>query len=102
MDGAQNGLKAKDAIDAGFKVFREFFAGTKMSHVLLEGLEYSEEDDLWSVIIGFDTGRNKETREGLGAIVPGMAGVKTSEPIRDFREFIIRGKDGSFVRMRTS
>ena len=101
MDGAQAGLKAKDAIDAGFKVFREFFVGTRTSHVLLEGLEYYETDDTWSVIIGFDVGRSKEKREGMSAIMPGFGGSNTSEPMREVREFIVSGKDGSFVRMGT-
>lgn len=101
MDGAQPGLKAKDAIDAGFKVFREFFSGTKLTHVLLEGLEYDYEEDQWTVTIGFDTGRIRETREGLASVAPGLAGTKISEPLRDSREFLIKGADGSFVRMRT-
>lgn len=101
MDGAQNGLKAKDAIDAGFRVFREFFAGTRTSHVLLEGLEYFESDDTWSVIIGFDVGRSKEKREGMAAYMPGLGGSNTSEPLREARQFIVSGKDGSFVRMDT-
>lgn len=101
MDAVKQRLSAREAIDAAFKVFREFFTGTRTSHVLLEGLEFLESDDQWSVTIGFDTGRSKEKREGLAAVMPGLGGSNTSEPIREIREFLISAKDGSFIRMMT-
>ena len=97
MDTVEQRLSPKEAIDAGFRVFREFFAGTRTSHVLLEGLEFFEKEDRWSVTIGFDTERRREKREGLAALT---LGGNTSEPIREIREFLVDAKDGSFVRMK--
>ena len=100
MDGAQTGLKAKDAIDAGFKYFKEFFDGKTMQNVLLEGLEYHEKDELWTVTIGFDLTRTKENHDSLG-LFGAMLVQKEQYTSRESREFTIRDADGSCVRMRT-
>ena len=94
MDGDQTVLKAKDAIDAAFKLFEEYFPRTSlMKRVLLEGLEFVSEDREWIVKIGFEMGRVKETRA-----MPNI-GPSTTEPIREIREFHLNAADGSLVRM---
>jgi hypothetical protein len=95
MDTLQDRIGAKDAVDAAFRFFRELFGGTKTSHVLLEGLEYDERDDRWRVVIGFDTGRHKETNGSLLATM----GQKTTEPISELRTIYVNARDGTFVSM---
>lgn len=93
MAEAMAQLTAKQAIEEGFKLFKEFFDGTQKSKVLLEGVEYLDADSQWLVTIGFDVGRAKETSSTLGF------GQRVTEPIRETRQFYIWAKDGSLVRM---
>ena len=95
MDTLQDRINAKAAVNAAFGHFKDLFGSARTSHVLLEGLEYSDSADEWRVVIGFDTGRQKET----GSPVDGVLGRKTTEPIREFRSIYINACDGSFVRM---
>ena len=96
MDTLQGRLTPKAAVEAGFKEFRGLFAGQRATHVLLEGLELFAEDDLWRVVIGFDTGRSKET--GSAFALHGL-GPRTLEPIRELRAILIDAKTGALVRM---
>ena len=93
MPEAITQLTAKQAIEEGFKLFKEFFDGTPKSKVLLEGVEFLDSDNQWLVTIGFDAGRAKETSNTLGF------GQRVTEPIRETRQFFIWAKDGSLVRM---
>jgi len=93
VEAAKSELTAKQAIRAAFDLFKEFFDGQHPSRVLLEGLEYLDSNDEWLVTIGFDAGREKETSSTLGF------GARTREPIRETRQFVLRAKDGSLVRM---
>ena len=95
MDGDHTVLLAKDAIDTAFRLFYEYFPrSAAMKRVLLEGLEFDSEEQLWVVKIGFEVGRVKETRAMLNF------GPTTSEPIREIREFHLNAADGALVRMK--
>lgn len=86
-------LTPKQAISAAFALFEEFFPKGAADHLLLEELEFDEKNGQWRVVIGFDTGRRKEGSAMFNSW------DRTSEPIREFRTFIIRADDGSLVRM---
>lgn len=98
MDGDQSVLKAKEAVDAAFSLFREFFPHKEVKRVLLEGLEYLEHDQFWKIRIGFDAGGVKisEPSYSTMGILPGNT---TREPIREFRDFYLNAHDGSLVRI---
>lgn len=98
MDGDQSVLKAKEAVDAAFSLFKEFFSSKDVKRVLLEGLEFLERDQRWKVTIGFDAGGVKisEPSYPTMGILPGNT---TREPIREFRDFYLNAHDGSLVRI---
>ena len=96
METLQDRISAKAAVDAAFGHFKELFGTAHTSHVLLEGLEYFDRDDEWRVVIGFDSGRHKDTGGPLLAV---GIGPKTIEPIREFRTIYLDARDGSFRRM---
>ncbi len=93
MDTKPKEMTAKEAIDGAFSYFREFFDSPYRGNVLLEGIEYLDQEHQWLVTIGFDAGRSKETQSPFGF------GDKTKEPIRELRAFVISANDGSLVRM---
>jgi hypothetical protein len=93
MAEVKDRLNAKQAIEAGFQLFQDFFDKADTSRVLLEGLEYLESDGEWLVTIGFDAGRKKETSSSFGF------GERTLEPVREKRQFFLNAKDGSLLRM---
>lgn len=84
---------AKQAIEAGFSCFEDFYGDKVKNNVLLEGLEYLAEDGQWRVVIGFQAGRVRETANSAGF------GQVVKEPIREKRVFYLDGRDGSFVKM---
>lgn len=95
MGALKSGLSADAAINAAFEFFEKYVRphGGRMSHVLLEGLQYVDTEDAWMVIIGFDVGRERETGSPLGF------GERTKEPIRETRQFFISASDGNLIRM---
>lgn len=96
MDTLHSHLSPKQAIEAGFKLFNEFFQGSRKMHVLLEGLELDDYSKNWLVTIGFDTGRSKDSGNDLSVI---GIGQKTTEPLREFRILHINAETGEFVKM---
>ncbi len=86
---AMKEMTAKEAVNAAFAIFNDFFRETAAQYVLLEGVEFHEDDNQWAVTIGFDIGRQ---RQGL------MIG-EGKEPIREKRTIYLDGDDGTFVRM---
>ena len=96
MDDANTIIKARDAIQSAFDLLEQYFPATDRRNTLLEGLEYLDSEDQWRVVIGFDTGRHKESG---GPLLTMGLGPKTTEPIREFRTIYLNARDGSFVRM---
>ena len=101
MDGAQTGLKAKEAIDAAFHHFWEFYPKQDIKNELLEGVEYIENEHHWLISIGFDLAMTSERfaeQNGTFDFVLDPAPRRTS---RESREFTLRDSDGSLVKMKT-
>jgi len=92
MQTAQNGLNAKNAIEIAFSQFREFFEGTSYRNLLLEGVEFFDDDQEWVVSIGFDIGRQKKTGSKFALF------EETTEPLREIRRIVL-GAGGQFLRM---
>jgi len=97
MAQAQKEFKAKDAIEAAFAVFHDFYSvetgSQPIRNPLLEGIEYLEDDHQWMVTIGFDIGRNKKTGSQMALF------NQTTEPIRETRRIYLNANDGTFLRM---
>jgi hypothetical protein len=93
MSDVMTHLNAKEAIDAGFKIFHDIFSDIQPKFVLLEGLEYDEKANHWHVIIGFDAGRT--------GLVEGMFPFSDhkTQIIRETRELTLTGDSGLLVRM---
>ena len=85
-------IDAKGAVTAARKIFDEFFNDAQKRNVLLEGVEYLDDEGCWLVTIGFDVGREKKTGSQFGF------GSITYEPVREIREIKI-GLDGGFLGM---
>lgn len=90
-------LTPKEAIDAAFRHFRDFYADASLSNVLLEGLDYIEPEHAWEVAIGFDAGRSRRTTQSSLSLAIGGA---VQEPIREVRTIVIDAADGRFRRMK--
>lgn len=86
-------LSGKQAVDAAFAHFHSFF-GDDVDALMLEGIELLDVESQWKVVLGFDAGRLRRTRNGA-AVAQGV----TLEPIRESRTFYLRADDGSLVRM---
>lgn len=89
----ENKLTADEVISKAFEYFEQYInkRQTGIRHILLEGLE--PEGDEWTVSIGFDAGRFKESTATLSF------GERTKEPIREVRHLHISGRDGSLKRI---
>ncbi len=98
MDTLHTRIPPKAAVEAAFREFKELFAGARTSHVLLEGLEYDEHEDVWRVTIGFDVGRNRETGSE-NPLAPWGPTNRSKEPIREFRQFLLNANSGDFIKM---
>jgi hypothetical protein len=93
-------LKAKEAVEAGFRHFKELFSDATDSRVLLEGLEFLREENQWRVTIGFDSSR-KVLQHGKVPHIFAQLGMgdNKSAPVREFRHFFLNANDGSLVKL---
>ena len=87
-------FSAKEAIKAAFNHFHELFAEANIDNVLLEGVEFLHEEDVWKVTIGFDAGRRRHV-PGVQASLFGPV----LEPVREFRHLYIFDSTGDLKRM---
>ena len=87
-------LDLKDAIKKAFEFFEQIYEGQKLPNKLLEEIEYDDSDDVWKIVIGFDSERITTKTEGL-ALFPSTV----QEKERKYKQIRLKGKDGSFVKM---
>lgn len=88
-------LDLKNAIKKAFEHFELIYEGNKLPNKLLEEIEYDNEDDIWKVVIGFDSDRVTTKTDG-----PAMfASTTVKEKERKYKQIRLKGKDGSFVKM---
>ena len=111
MDTLQNRLSPKDAGVLGVALFKEIMPLQSSDRVLLEGLNFDDENNLWEVTIGFDTFRIlPETQtirprffgqsSAVRQLIESMAEKKIEqETVREFRTVYLKATDGSFVKM---
>jgi hypothetical protein len=88
-------LDLKNAIKKAFEHFELIYEGEKLPNKLLEEIEYDDQDDIWKVVIGFDS--NRITTKTEGAAMFGSTTVREKE--RKYKQIRLKGKDGSFVKM---
>ncbi len=87
-------LELKDAIKKAFEHFELIYEGEEIPNKLLEEIEYDDSDDIWKVVIGFDSNRIFTRTEGAA-----MFGSMVREKERKFKQIRLKGEDGSFVKM---
>lgn len=100
----QTPIVAKEAIDRGYQAFRDIMQREQTPRVLLEGLNYDHERDIWIVTFGFDSERKKAV-SGLQRLLVSSRSLYDEgefEIVREFRSILLSGHDGSFVRMEHS
>lgn len=90
-------MTARQAIDRAMGFFRDFYAKEHTKNVLLEELDYDDDDKAWMVRIGFDIGRNKTKQPGFN--LGGLISNQEVLPIRETRVFVISDADGALRRM---
>ncbi|TVQ05151.1 MAG: hypothetical protein EA338_00765 [Roseinatronobacter sp.] len=86
-------MTAKEAIKAAFAHFKELFSEANIDHVLLEGVDFLDDEGVWKVTIGFDAGR----RRSVSTPTP-LFGANT-EPLREIRDLYIFDSTGDLKRM---
>lgn len=103
MEVAPAPLNSRAAIEAAFREFETMFPEMSNKRVLLEGLEYLENQNRWSVVFGFDSERPKQDKfrdfSGSAAAQLGARMFAEQEIVREFRKFIIDGTSGALVKM---
>ena len=99
MEDASAHLNSQEAIKAAFREFKTLFPDMLDKRVLLEGLEYLESEDQWSVVVGFDTERPKYSHleKYDGSALRGV--FSEPETVREFRKFLVDGISGAILRM---
>ncbi|WFE75552.1 hypothetical protein [Roseinatronobacter sp. S2] len=86
-------MTAKEAIKAAFRHFDELFADSNIDHILLEGVDFLDDEGVWKVTIGFDAGR----RRSVSTPTP-LFGAQT-EPLRETRDLYLYDNTGDLKRM---
>ena len=86
-------LTAKQAIEAGFTLFHEFFDEVAAQPILLEGLELDEDNKIWKITISFHVERGALPNTGLAAII----GTQSLLPQK--RTFQLDASSGKMVRL---
>lgn len=94
---AAKGMTARQAIDQAMKYFRDFYRSEPTKNVLLEEINFDDDENTWNVRIGFDIGRNKTKQPNLN--LGGLFGEQEVSPIRETRLFVISDTDGELRRM---
>ncbi len=89
-------LQFKDAIKQSFQYLAEIYEGEELPNKLLEEIEYDERDDVWKVVIGFDSNRVTTTTAGNALL---GSGSTTKEKLRNYKLIRLKGADGSFAGM---
>ncbi len=87
-------LELKNAIKKAFGHFELIYEDEKLPNRLLEEIEYDSEDDIWKVVIGFDSDRVTTKTNG-----PAMFASTVQEKERKYKQIMLKGKDGSFIKM---
>lgn len=87
-------LDLKNAIKKAFEFFEQIYEGQKFPNKLLEEIEYDDSDDVWKIVIGFDSERITTKTEG-----PHLFPTTVQENERKYKQIRLKGKDGSFVKM---
>ena len=87
-------MTAKEAIKAAFDHFNELFADSNIDHVLLEGVDFLDDEGVWKVTIGFDAGRRRSVANTTTALFGAQ-----SEPVREIRDLYLFDTSGDLKRM---
>ena len=88
-------IGVKEAVQHAFQHAKQLYADTTIKNLLLEEVEFWEEDNEWHVTLGFDAGRRTEKVTGT-ALLPD----RTYEMVREYKIFYIDGEDGHFKKMQ--
>ena len=109
MDGAQSKLSPKDAGAMGIQSFKEIMPEQSSQRVLLEGLEFEPDQDIWVVTIGFDSWRvvpepevlHESAFSALKKVILDMHDkTVVRQIVREFRTVYLNARDGTFVKMK--
>lgn len=85
----------KEAVKKAFEHIEILYEKQPLPNKLLEEIEFNHDDNVWNVVIGFDSQKIIEKSEG-----PLMfQTVKTKENERKFKKIVMNGEDGTFIKM---
>ena len=87
-------LELKEAVKKAFEHFELIYEGKKLPDKLLEEIEYDNSSGTWNVVIGFDSDHITTRTEG-----PSVFPSTVQEKERKYKQIILKGDDGSFIKM---
>ena len=97
MGDAPTRLSPSDAVRRARTYFDDFHKADgrdfELSHLMLDGLEYDDETNVWRVTIGFDAGRRKKV------VGPLTMYRDIEEPVRQINVIELDADTGDFRRL---
>lgn len=92
-------IELKEAIKKSFHYLDEMlYDGKDLPNKLLEEIEYDDEQDIWKVVIGFDTDKVITTQQ-KSPYNFAMGGTTEKKTERKYKQIQLRGNDGKFLKM---
>ena len=89
-------IDAKQAANLSLAYFNEMFPGTTFSNILLEEVEFLDEENCWLITLGFD-----EVQPPVNSLNKPMQNLfGPPAPLRKFKIFKVDAKTGRVISMR--
>jgi hypothetical protein len=93
-------VDAKQAAKLSLEYFNELFPDATVSDVLLEEVEFLDEENCWLITLGFDMPARQRTSSPVAINNPLADLFRTSSPARKFKIFKVDAKTGRVISMR--
>jgi len=91
--------EAKQAAKLSLEYFNELFPNATASNVLLEEVEFLEDENCWLITLGFDEPvRSRDTGPSINKSMQNLFGPPS--PSRKFKVFKVDAKTGRVIYMR--
>lgn len=90
-------IESKKAVEVAMKYAKDHIGEDNLPHLLLEDLEYDDGNNVWKVVIGYDS--HIQTKK-VGNPLMGIAATTETEKKREYKSLEIDGETGLCKRMK--